>query len=104
MKIIIIGHSIHYLKDKFVKIIVRKKSSQLDFEKFIDKIDKAGCVDLKVIENFAINDEEVSLSSDECEDTLTYLNKYIDDSDFDLDKDIVKKIMRDVYQEACELE
>ena len=93
-----------YLKDKFVKIIVRKKSSQLDFEKFIDKIDKAGCVDLKVIENFAINDEEVSLSSDECEDTLTYLNKYIDDSDFDLDKDIVKKIMRDVYQEACELE
>ena len=89
-----------YLKDKFVKIIVRKKSSQLDFEKFIDKIDKAGCVDLKVIENFAINDEEVSLSSDECEDTLTYLNKYIDDSDFDLDKDIVKKIMRDVYQEG----
>lgn len=91
-------------KDKMVKVIVRKKTSQLDFEKFIDKIDKAGCVDLKVIENFAINDEEVSLSGEECEDTLTYLNKYIDDSDFDLSKDIVKNLMREVYREACELE
>ena len=89
---------------KIVKVIVRKKSSQADFEKFIDKIDKAGCVDLKVIENFAINDEEVSLSGDECEDTLTYLNKYIDDSDFDLDKDIIKNLMREVYREACEME
>jgi len=44
------------------------------------------------------------LSQDECEDTLTILNKYIDDSDFDLDKDIVKQLMKEVYQEACELE
>ena len=40
----------------------------------------------------------------ECEDTLTYLNKYIDDSDFDLEKDVVKRLMRDVYQEVCEIE
>ena len=93
-----------FLKDKIVKVVVRKKSSQLQFEKFIDKIIKTGCVDIKIVENFAINDDEVNLSQDECEDTLTILNKYIDDSDFDLDKDVVKQLMKEVYQEACELE
>lgn len=93
-----------FLKDKIVKVVVRKKSDQLQFEKFIDKIIKTGCVDIKIVENFAINDDEVNLSQDECEDTLTILNKYIDDSDFDLDKDIVKQLMKEVYQEACELE
>ena len=93
-----------YLKDKIVKVIVRKKSSQLDFDKFVDKINLAGCIDLKVVENFYLDDEEVEFSSDECEDTLTLLNKYIEDAEFNLDKDVVKSIMKDVYREACEFE
>ena len=93
-----------YLKDKIVKVIVRKKSSQFEFEKYLDKINKAGCIDIKVVENFIIDDEDVEFSSDECADTLTLLNKYIEDSDFDLDKEVVKNIMKDVYREACEFE
>lgn len=92
------------LKDKIVKIIVRKKSDQLAFEKFIDKLHKSGCSDVKVVENFSIDDEDVDFEDGKCEDTLTFLNKYIDDSEFNLDKDIVKKLMRDVYREACEME
>ena len=56
------------------------------------------------IENFALNDEEVDFSKDEGEDTLTILNKYIEDSDFDLSKEIVKNLMKEVYQQACELD
>ena len=93
-----------HLKDKIVKIIVRKKSSQLEFDKFIDKIDKAGCYDFKVVENFTIDDESVDFTQDEYENTLTLLNKYIEDSDFDLDKEVVKDIMKDVYREACEFD
>ena len=93
-----------HLKDKIVKVIVRKKSSQLEFDKFVDKIDKAGCYDLKVVENFEIDDEEVEFSSEESADTLTLLNKYIEESEFDLDKQVVKNIMKDVYREACEFE
>jgi len=93
-----------HLKDKIVKVIVRKKSSQLEFDKFVDKIDKAGCYDLKVVENFEIDDEEVEFSSEESADTLTLLNKYIEESEFDLDKEVVKNIMKDVYREACEFE
>lgn len=92
------------LKEKIVKVIVRKKSDQLEFEKFLDKILKVGCVDVKVVENFAICDDDVEFSQDEIEDTLTILNKYIEDSDFDLDKTQVKKLMKEIYQEACELE
>ena len=44
-------------------------------DKYIDKINKAGCYDLKVVENFGIDDEEVEFSSDESADTLTLLNK-----------------------------
>ncbi len=93
-----------HLKDKIVKVIVRKKTSQLEFDKFVDKIDKAGCYDLKVVENFEIDDEEVEFSSEESADTLTLLNKYIEESEFDLDKEVVKNIMKDVYREACEFE
>jgi hypothetical protein len=32
------------------------------------------------------------------------LNKYVEDSDFDLDKELVKKLLGEVYQEACEVE
>ncbi len=93
-----------YLKDKIVKVVVRKKSNQLQFDKYIDKINKAGCIDLKVVENFIIDDEGVDFSQDEYENTLTLLNKYIEESDFDLNKDVVKGIMKDVYREACEFE
>ena len=93
-----------YLKDKIVKVIVRKKSSQFEFDKYLDKINKSGCVDLKVVENFTIDDEGVDFSQDEYENTLTLLNKYIEESDFDLNKEVVKGIMKDVYREACEFE
>ena len=93
-----------HLKDKIVKVIVRKKSSQFEFDKYIDKINKSGCIDLKVVENFNIDDEEVEFSTDECENTITLLNKYIEDAEFDLDKEVVKNIMKDVYREACEFE
>ena len=92
------------LEGKIVKIIVRKKSDQLLFEKFVDKIYKSGVVDLKIVENFQVNDDEVDFDQEKVEDTLTILNKYVEDSDFDLNKELVKKLLREVYQEACEVE
>ena len=59
---------------------------------------------VKIVENFGVDDEEVDFSKDEGEDTLTILNKYIEDSDFELSKEIVKNLMKEVYQQACELD
>tara|TARA_B100001996_G_scaffold380823_1_gene369016 strand:- start:1017 stop:2060 length:1044 start_codon:yes stop_codon:yes gene_type:complete len=94
----------HLYKDKIVKLFVKSRSSQLEYDKFLDKLLKAGIIDLKVVENTEINDLAVDLDGEKVEDTLTLLNKYIEESDFELKKDRVKKLLREVYLEACEVE
>jgi hypothetical protein len=90
-------------ENKIVKVIVRKKSKPKDFEKFIDKLHSAGVQDLKIIENFEIQESE-EFEVDEEENTLSILNRYIDDSEFELDKNIIKGIFQDLYRQACEVE
>jgi len=94
----------HLYKDKIVKLFIRSRKSQLQYDKFLDKLMKAGIIDLKVVENTAVNDTEVDLDSEKVEDTLTLLNKYIQDSDFDLEKERVQTLLKEVYLEACEAE
>ena len=90
-------------ENKIVKVIVRKKSSPKDFEKFIDKLYSAGIHDLKVVENFAIQECE-DFEINEEENTLSILNRYIEEAEFEFDKSIIKKIFEDLYREACEVE
>ena len=92
-------------EDKIVKVIVRKKSDLTQFEKFIDKLYSANVAELKIVENFDFtgwydkdNDSEV-----ESEDTLSILNRYIEEAEISLDKSIVKKMVDEIYQEACEI-
>ena len=88
--------------DKIVKVIVRKKSDSKEFEKFIDKLYAANVADLKVVENFEVIDDE-GFEAFESEDTLSILNRYIQEAEIDLDKALVQKLINEVYQEACEL-
>ena len=90
-------------ENKIVKVIVRKKSSPKEFERFIAKLYSAGVEDLKIIENFDIQVGD-EFDIDEDENTLSILNRYIDDSDFEYDKNIIKNIFKDLYRQACEVE
>ena len=90
-------------EDKIVKVIVRKKSKPKDFEKFIDKLYSVGVQDLKIIENFDIQESE-EFDVDEEENTLSILNRYIDESEFELDKNVIKGIFQDLYRQVCEVE
>ncbi len=90
-------------ENKNVKVIVRKKSKPKDFEKFIDKLYSVGVQDLKIIENFEIQEsEDFEISEDE--NTMTILNRYIEESEVSLDKDRIKNIFQSIYREACEVE
>ena len=89
-------------ENKIVKVIVRKKTSTKDFEKFIDKLYACGVADLKVVENFVIEESE-EFEVFESEDTLSILNRYIQEAEISLDKSVIQNIMRETYQEACEL-
>jgi DNA repair exonuclease SbcCD nuclease subunit len=93
-----------YLEEKIVKVVVRQKTNQLKFDKFVDKILKTNPLDLKVVEIVDINDGNVDCEEISAEDTLSILDKYVEESEFDLDKTIIKKLLRDVYKEALEVE
>ena len=88
---------------KIVKVIVRKKTKPKNFEKFIDKLYNVGVQELKIIENFEIQENEDFEVSEE-ENTLTILNRYIDESETEIDKNIIKNIFQKIYREACEVE
>jgi hypothetical protein len=92
------------LEDKIVKLIVRQKSDSKKFEKFIDKLYAANVAELKIVENFDFNGWYDKEDGDyESEDTMSILNQYIEESEINLDKSIIQKMMNEVYQEACEL-
>jgi hypothetical protein len=87
---------------KIVKVIVRKKSDNKKFEKFIDKLYASNVAELKIVENFEVKDSE-EFDAFESEDTLSILNRYVKDAEINLDKSVVQKLLQEVYQEACEL-
>ena len=89
-------------KDKIVKVIVRNKPRPKEFEKVIDKLYSAGVADLKIVENFDIHENE-EFEAFETEDTLSILNRYIEESEVDIDKSKIQMIMKQIYQEACEM-
>ena len=88
--------------DKIVKVIVRKKSDSKEFEKFIDKLYASGVFELKVVENFQFQESE-EFEAFESEDTLSILNRYIEESEINLEKSTIQRIVQEVYQEACEM-
>lgn len=90
-------------ENKIVKIIVRKKSNIKSFEKFVDKLYSSGIQELKIIENFDIIESE-DFTVEETENTLSILNRYIDESEINLDKCIVKNLFQELYRQACEVE
>ena len=89
---------------KIVKVIVRQKSDTKKFEKFVDKLYNSNVAEIKVVENFEFNgwyckDDDAF----ESEDTMSILNRYIEEADITLDKSVIQKMLQEVYQEACEL-
>ena len=73
------------------------------FESYIDKILKSNVAELKIIENhLSVDTEEFDVSL-ENEDTLSLLQRFVDESEIELNKDMIKNILKDVHREACEL-
>ena len=87
---------------KIVKVVVRNKSSEKEYNLFMDALIKANPYDIKIIEktDHLVFDGEIV---EQTEDTMTLLNKYIDDLETDLNKSRLKGLIKDLYQEACEV-
>ena len=88
-------------QDQYVKIIVQEKNNYLTFDKFVEGVYHGGAHDVKIIENFDLNAEEDDWV--EVEDTLTTLEKYVDDIDTEMDKSNIKSIIKNLYREASQV-
>jgi len=90
-------------KDSYIKLIVEERTDNYLFEQVIEKLYDIGIHDLKIIEdqNVIFDEESESL---EGEDTLTILNRYIEETEIALDKADLKNILKSIYVEACEVQ
>lgn len=93
------------IKDKFVKLIVVKKSDPQLFDFFVDRLNSKQIHELKIAENFEeflgseVGDENISLES-----TEDLLYSYIDAVETPLDKGKIKSIVSEIMVEAQTLE
>lgn len=91
-------------KDSYIKVVVINKTNPFWFDMFIDQLEKAGVADFQVVDdNLNINLEDDSDIVDEAEDTLTILSKYVDGVSGNVDKTDLKKLIRNLYEEALAL-
>ena len=100
------SHDVEQYKEKYVKLIVVNKKDLYDFDKFVDRLLAADAYEVKIIEDFS--DLDASNVSDDIventEDTMTLLDRYVDELDITLNKDRLKNTMRTLYNEAQDLE
>ena len=87
---------------KIVKVIVRKKTDHKEFEKFVDKLYDANVYDLKFVESVELVVPE-HFEAEESEDTLSILNRYVDESEVQLDKTVLTTMLQSIYKEAGEM-
>ena len=100
------NHDITQYENQYVKLIVVNKKDLYEFDKFVDRLLMADAYEVKIIEDFSELDAS-NVSDDiveNTEDTMTLLEKYIDELDVTLNKDRLKNTMRNLYIEAQDLE
>ena len=89
-------------KDTVVKLVVENKTDYTMFDYIVNGLQDV-VLDLKIIEDFSTevdDDDDVEL---EHEDTLTILERYVDELNTNLDSHKLKEIMKSLYVEALEV-
>ncbi|MAG25247.1 hypothetical protein CMI47_21185 [Candidatus Pacearchaeota archaeon] len=100
------SHDVTQYREQYVKLIVINKKDLYGFDKFVDRLLDTDAHDVKIIEDFSDLDA-INVSDDiveNTEDTMTLLERYVDELDVVLDKTRLKNTMKALYSEAQDLE
>ena len=71
----------------------------------MEKLYKKNPIDISIVES--INDltsDDANDNIDEAQDTVTILNTYVDNMEIDMNKERLKKLLRELYIESVNLE
>ncbi len=91
-------------KDSFVKVIIKNKTNPYLFDSYIERLEKNELINLQIVEDHLNLDlEDTDDIINEAEDTVTILDKYVDGLEISADKDRVKTLMRELYNEALSI-
>lgn len=90
--------------EKFLKIVVQKKTDFYKFDTFLDRVYNSGPHDVKIMEDIAeLSAEEMDESLD-IEDTQSILQHYIKSADVDVDREKLSVYMKQLYVEALNVQ
>jgi DNA repair exonuclease SbcCD nuclease subunit len=97
----IISTDFSQYKNGFIKIIVSNKTKPFAFDKFIDAIYTLNPQQLTIVEEYT--DKQNPIDIDISEDTISIINKEIDNLEHISDKTKLKIIIKDLYMESLTL-
>lgn len=101
----VIADDFNQYRESIVKVVVKNKANPYWFDLFIEKLEKCGVIDLQVVEDHLnLNLEDDTDIINEAEDTITILNKYVDQLELTADKVKLESLLRSLYNEAVSLE
>lgn len=87
-------------KGTYVKVVVVNKTNPYVFDMFMNRLYAAETLDITIAEDFSELEELSEEEIDQAEDTVSILNKYVDNLTTDLEKDKLKVLMKELYVEA----
>jgi DNA repair exonuclease SbcCD nuclease subunit len=85
------------VKEKYVKVVIVKKTDNYQFDYFFTKLNESGCIDIKIIENFEEYAKGTVDEDIEVEQTIDVIGSYIDSIDLEIDKNKLKTCMKELY-------
>ena len=92
-----------HLNDSYVKVFVECKKHAYSFDRYMEKLYDAGVSKLTIVEDIEdaewTKDEVVDLA----QDTVSLINSEIDMMEEVVDKDKMKRIIKDLYMESLSL-
>lgn len=101
----VMGADFESYRGTIVKIIVRNKNNPHWFDMFVDRLEQSGVIDMQVVDDhFHLDLETDDDIVNEAEDTLTILNKYVDQMQLQGDRQRLDNLIRTLYHEALSLE
>lgn len=88
----------------YVKVIVETKTNPYFFDKFMDKLYYCVPADISIIDEVLFDDDDVDDNVDLSEDTMSVLDRYVDEMETDSNKTILKGMLKQLYLESLEYE
>ena len=90
-------------QDCYVKVLVLAKTNPYHFDMFIDTLEKYA-MDVKIIEDKIMSEAAIQTFDGQPENTMAIIRKFVEESNVQVDKNRLDKLMTDLYNGAMMVE